>query len=432
MLKMIKWIDKKPVKKTQEEPAKNTSLAKIDPQQLDNAFGLFYVLITKKDTTFYHSTPLLQAAFEELKSKNPYQPAWMRCCKDMGEVEELKLDFNKKFGVVAYVEPSPTKEPSQSNQQHILDMIMESKDVQFFQKIQESLDCKIPAAKKAKTLISAASTSIMPDKQHMVKTDDSLPPMVSYAGNRFIIDPLVVSICMNKIDMHVTVLHPGEIHNWTEESEFDKYMVAIDLCYKSYKGNEKKTFWLFKPIYFQALTLDKQCDASLDPDFANMRRTFQRAVPFGENIPLVHTSKDKSFNHELLVTWVRKQPNISIEVQVKDFLDSFAFFIMQPKLQRTFQRVVMAYNPGKFPENYKPLDLVDDSGVNKSLWVHMFAGLRNPSITYGNHLKQLFLDDEIPSLVANFFPDADKVPPQSMWTNNLQEFAFGNENHADM
>ena len=70
---------------------------------------------------------------------------------------------------------------------------------------------------------------------------------------------------------------------------------------------------------------------------------------------------------------------------------------MQPKLQKTFQRVVMAYNPGKFPENYKPLDQVDDSQVNKSLWVHMFAGLRNPSITYGNHLKQLFLDDEIPS-----------------------------------
>ena len=92
----------------------------------------------------------------------------------------------------------------------------------------------------------------------------------------------------------------------------------------------------------------------------------------------------------------------------------------------------MAYNPGKFPENYKPLDQVDDSQVNKSLWVHMFAGLRNPSITYGNHLKQLFLDDEIPSLVANFFPDADKVPPQSLWTNNLQKFAFGNENHADM
>ena len=135
MLKMVKVDNKKPVKKTQEEPAKNTSLAKIDPQQLDNAFGLFYVLITKKDTTFYHSTPLLQAAFEELKSKNPYQPAWMRCCKNMGEVEELKLDFNKKFGVVAYVEPSPTKEPSQNNQQHILDMIMESKDVQFFQKI---------------------------------------------------------------------------------------------------------------------------------------------------------------------------------------------------------------------------------------------------------------------------------------------------------
>ena len=186
------------------------------------------------------------------------------------------------------------------------------------------------------------------------------------------------------------------------------------------------------PIYFQALTLDKQCDASLGPDFANMRRTFQRAVPFGENIPLAHTSKDKSFNHELLVTWVRKQPNLSIEVQVKDFLDSFAFFIMQPKLQKTFQRVVMAYNPGKFPENYKPLDQVDDSGVNKSLWVHMFAGLRNPVITYGNHLKQLFLDDEIPSLVANFFPDPDMVPPQTMWANNLQEFAFGNENHADM
>ena len=256
--------------------------------------------------------------------------------------------------------------------------------------------------------------------------------MVSYDGNRFIIDPLVVAICMNKIDMHVTVLHPGENHNWSDESEFDKYMVAIDLCYKSYNGNEKKTFWLFKPIYFQALTLDKQCDASLDPDFANMRRTFQRAVPFGENIPLAHTSKDKSFNHELLVTWVNKQPNLSIEVQVKDFLDSFAFFIMQPKLQKTFQRVVMAYNPGKFPENYKPLDQVDDSQVNKSLWVHMFAGLRNPSITYGNHLKQLFLDDEIPSLVANFFPDADKVPPQSLWTNNLKKFAFGNENHADM
>ena len=348
--------NKKPVKKTQEEPAKNTSLAKIDPQQLDNASGYFYVLITKKDTTFYHSSPLLQAAYEEVRSKNPYQPAWMRCCKDMGEVEQEKLSFNKKYGMVAYVEPSPTKEPSLNNQQHILDMIMESKDVQFFQKIQESLECKIPAAKKAKTLFSAASTSIMPDKPHMVKTDDSLQPMVSYAGNRFIVDPLVVAICMNKVDLHVTVLHPGEIHNWAEDSEYNKYMVAIDLCYKSYNGNEKKTFWLFKPTYFQALTLDRQCDASLDPDLVNMRRTFQRAKPFGESIPLMHTKKDKSFNHELLVTWVNKQPKHSIEVQVKEFLDDFAFFIMQPKLQRTFQRVVMASSPGNFSGFFKPLD----------------------------------------------------------------------------
>ena len=425
--------DKKPSKKMPEEPAKNSSLAMIDPQQLDNAGGFFYVLITKKDTTFYHSSALLQAAFEDVKSKNPYQHAWMKCCKDKYEVEQEKLSFHKKFGTVAYIEPSPTKEPPQNNQQQILDMIMESKDVQFFQKIQDSLDCKIPAAKKAKTLFSAANSHKMPEKQHMVKSEDSLQPMVSYDGNRFIVDPLVVSICLNKIDMHVTVLHPGEIHNWTEESEYDKYMVVIDLCFKSHYGVKMNSFWLFKPTYFQALTFDKQCDANRNPDLVNMRRTFQRASPFGESTPLVHAKKDKSFNHELLVTWVHKQPNKSVEVQVKEFLDDFASLIMQPKLQKTFQRVVMAYSSGgKFSAYFKPLDQVEEGDVNNSLWVNMYAGLKNPIITYDNRLKRQFLDDEIPTLVPNFFSDADNVPPRSMWTNEFQEFVFGDETIADM
>ena len=75
----------------------------------------------------------------------------------------------------------------------------------------------------------------------------------------------------------------------------------------------------------------------------------------------------------------------------------------------------------------KPLKEFDHSTINRSLWASLYAGLKDPNITFSHKLKEKFLDDDVKILGSLFFKECNLPEDEANWSESLISF-LGDEN----
>ena len=422
-----------------KQPAKEMTCKKNDHSMLDNHLGFFYVLFTLQKKIMFNSKAELQAAFEQYKQMNKDQPVDMVQSNNMQEVEEKFKEFRQ----VSFEKWIESKHGSRDFLQEVQRAAggLNFKRSAVARKESNLLDKKLPATTKIANPYSSNRTSSTPDRKPApaVVSPAKVNSVVTYNGMYFAVDPLVIHFCKSKVLLNVTVFYPGDKLKWDENTDYEKFMVVLDLMdtRRSFAvpHDTHPAHWLFKPFLFEALSADFSADDIMPVEFLDMKRFLKRSQPFGESKPLLHNASNtqgKAFYHELLATWVKKRNNVTIQQQVQDFLDNVAVHIMKPSFQKLFYKIVSIVHPNKLYLNYKPLDQLDNQAVNQSLWVHLLAGLKNPCIKYSNCLKDLLIDTEINYALPQFFSAGHIMLPQENWSIDFQNFAVGDgENVVD-
>ena len=326
---------------TPAESVEGLTLEEIDPKQVDNADGVFYGVFTKEGPSYFHGKCEAEKFFADSIGRNPNLKAvitWS-CDKNAARKQYEALFGNdqkpasKSLPVVAakpakLEHPTPLTPDKDQGDRKIPNIAKGSWGGRF--PVSSSPIMKNPYKRNI--------SSIMPDKKTS-KIPCDVP--VTFDGELFQINPLVLQFIQRRVELDITVFYPGDIDVWDIELGAANAMVSIDLKeVDPYSiGAEEKSFWLFKPQIFSGMSFIKDDGNRLPPCFENMMATCQRKVPFGSSEPLVHSGKSVPFKHELLVTWLPTHPIFTIKQLVDMFLEEWATYIMLPSYQHLFYRV---------------------------------------------------------------------------------------------
>ena len=231
-------------------------------------------------------------------------------------------------------------------------------------------------------------------------------PPVTFDGKMFSIDPVLVSQARKRVELEVSVFYPGDCMDSVDTVGADFIMISVDLKMIDWFSinNKPNPFWLFKPSIFASMNSNKKVFGMQPEPYQKMMMTHERKQPFGDSWPLLLHGNAISVKKELLVTWLKKSDNISMDDQITEFLNDWAHQIMLPSYQKTFLEVAETMYPRPFADMLKPFDCIEGEEINHSLWTHLFAALTiEPKVLYSNRLKSKFLDRDIPIFCPFFF-----------------------------
>jgi hypothetical protein len=136
-----------------------------------------------------------------------------------------------------------------------------------------------------------------------------------------------------------------------------KVIVSLDMLNiqdRTIQLEDAKSMWLFKPRFFEKLSLESSWESSLGETIFNMLALPRRHKPFGQSETLEHAdrnSADRTYAHEILVTFVNRDPKKTLDAQVQAILSEIVQFASDPTCQGLLK--MMSQNMEKY---YAPIN----------------------------------------------------------------------------
>ena len=410
-------MDKKP-------PAKVTPPAKIDRTQLDNHHGVFYVLFTQKELFYFPSLVELHEAFDKIKMGNKGITAHMTIATDEQDIQgKYKLFLQDPTAFVL------NKTFPKANLHAEFNAAAKWSDTTFVNDNNLSRDHKMPPPVRIINPYTAGRTSSMTAVRAAVPPSEAAESCQFKAAwlvnGSFKIDPMLISITKNRINLNVHVCYPGEEGALNGGVGMRKFLILLDLLNSIFQNGEKPaSFWLFKPSLFEHFESFPDMPEVKGKELLKAKKLLKRAQPFGENRALVHANQEKlegTTPHQFLAVWMEKKEGVTIEQQVNEFLANIAEDIMTLAFQQQFHKMVSFVHPNKLHLSYKSMDKMKNHEITQSLWVHFLAGLKKPNIMHCNRLRKLLVDEQI----HRYLPDFIFENPDRTCHLDVNEFAFG-------
>ena len=238
---------------------------------------------------------------------------------------------------------------------------------------------------------------------------------------------MVVRFAHNNAKMETTVFSLDATLSGGDSTDIDKFMIAFDFKQKNL-SSVHKPFWIFKPSLFDLVPFAERHESpEFHKSYAWMAEATKREKPFGESKPLLHSNKNMEWRHFMLVTWIEMDKNKTIEEQVNLFIADFQKMCMTHECQHRFHMASQMKYASTLSDLMKPLKEFDHSTINRSLWASLYAGLKDPNITFSHKLKEKFLDDDVKILGSLFFKECTLPEDEANWSESLISF-LGDEN----
>ena len=239
---------------------------------------------------------------------------------------------------------------------------------------------------------------------------------------------MVTILCRNNAIMEVTAFFPGGSKVENDNMRVDKIMICLDcMVNRQISGpSGPAPFWLFKPFIFEAFPFaSKEQSPLFHEAYTMMMEVSKREKAFGESKPLEHMNKNRPWKHNMLVTWIKLKEDMTVEEQMKLFLEDFKKTILIKQCQVNFHLAAQMKFPKSMTDLMMPLDLIEKRSLNNSLWANMHCALNKPKLRVSNRLHERFTDDDITKMIPSFFPD-ENVPKKMFWHPELVKFVEHN------
>ena len=351
-------VDDNKTKITQANAHKGLKLKEVDLDLTDNPEKLFYGFFTKdEDPVYFHSRIEMQLAFENFRVIHPDAPYHMDNYASKFKAWKASMEFWDKHRI----HPSETTHVNDAGRKKEPSPITPEK------------------ATKVEVKDGNTKRSSM-ENPYVVKHDsvaekrakivDGENPPVTFDGISFRLHDMVTILCRNNAIMEVTAFFPGGSKVENDNMRVDKIMICLDcMVNRQISGPSGPVpFWLFKPFLFEAFPFaSKEQSPLFHEAYTMMMEVSKREKAFGESKPLEHMNKNRPWKHNMLVTWIKLKEDMTVEEQMKLFLEDFKKTILIKQCQVNFHLAAQMKFPKSMTDLMMPLDLIEKRSLNNSL-----------------------------------------------------------------